>query len=237
MKKIFYSFLPLCLLVLSYDSVQAQSFTMDKDTIKRTAGAYMDIYNKIKNETTDTISVTWRMLDHNMPQSWIDDASFGLCDNVACYGNELFSGAAKTTDTISAGAETLFKAQVDFSPSSVIPAKDIYVNFELVNGTTTDTVTFVLNKWTASVSNFSNTKDNIILYPNPAQDKLNITYSRGLNVNSIAVYNLVGKQMNRYPTVDNRATIDIEKIPSGIYFVRLIDNQGQVVATRRFTHQ
>lgn len=237
MKKILYSFLPLCLLGLSYSSSQAQSFTVAKDTAEAAAYGYLDLYSNIKNETSDTITVSWKIINHNLPQSWIDDAAFGLCDNVVCYPASILSGTVQVTDTISAGKESLFKMQVDVSPNTVVPAKDIYVRAELTNGTTVDTATFLLHKWATGVSKLNSPKDAVVLYPNPAKGDLNVTFNKELNVKVIAIFNLVGKQVGSYRVTNTSAKLDIEKIPSGIYFVRLIDNSGQVVVTRRFTHQ
>jgi hypothetical protein len=58
-------------------------------------------------------------------------------------------------------------------------------------------------------------------------------------VKTIAVYNLIGKLMGPIykPSSSSSAKIDLDDMPTGIYFLRLMDGQGRVVATRRFTRQ
>lgn len=220
---------------------QAQSFTPEKDVAKIAASGYVDLYNNITNTTSDTITIAWKVIDHNMPQSWVDDAAFGLCDNVTCYDKNILSGSTQVTDTVSGVSpnnKMLFKVQIDVSSPtvSVTNSDPIYLDVELINGSTTDTVRFEMFKWSTNVSKIE-VKEDVTLFPNPAKDKLNISYPKSLNVKSIAIYNLVGKQLKSYKVNSNNVKIDIEQIPSGIYFTRLIDNTGRVVATRRFTHQ
>lgn len=215
----------------------AQSFTMQKDTVSSAASGYADIYNNLTNTTADTISVTWRIIAETLPQSWKDHGAFGLCDNVQCYPPSILTGTLQMTDTIGAGKQMALKMQFDASSSSVVPGGPYYVVTEISHGSTMDTVVYKLNKWATNVAKMNTDKDDVMLYPNPAKDEVNITFSKDLGVKTIAIYNLVGKQMAAYRTNNNSAKLDIEKIPSGIYFVRLMDNTGRVVATRRFTHQ
>ena len=80
--------------------------------------------------------------------------------------------------------------------------------------------------------------DNIVIFPNPAREAVNVVFDDKADIKSIAVFNLIGKVLNVYKTTDNgSAKLDISNIPAGIYFLRLMNGQGQVVATRRFTRQ
>lgn len=221
------------------NAASAQSFTMQKDTVSVAGSQYFDISNYIHNDTTIAIKVSWRIIQENLPQSWKDNASFGLCDNIMCYTNSVLGGSTQTTDTILADSQTIFKVQLDLGPSTVLPTTSgpVYVTVELTQGSTIDTVTFVAYKWATNISKTQIAKDEITLYPNPAQNEVNVTFGKETGVKTIAIYNLVGKQMVAYRTNGTSAKLDIDKIPSGIYFVRLMDNSGRVVATRRFTHQ
>ena len=85
---------------------------------------------------------------------------------------------------------------------------------------------------------FSKVQDEIVIYPNPAHDEVNIIYGADAGVKNITIYNLIGKIVSVFKPIDNSsAGLSIENLPTGIYFVRLIDAQGAVVATRKFTRQ
>lgn len=79
--------------------------------------------------------------------------------------------------------------------------------------------------------------DGIAVYPNPAYGELNVLFDINTGIRNITVYNLIGKAITVYKVNGNSAKLDTENLPSGIYFIRLIDGQGRVVATRKFTHQ
>jgi hypothetical protein len=84
----------------------------------------------------------------------------------------------------------------------------------------------------------SKIQDEIIIYPNPAHEEVNIIYGADAGVKNIVIYNLIGKTVSAFKPIDNSsASLSIENLPTGIYFVRLIDAQGAVVATRKFTKQ
>jgi hypothetical protein len=75
------------------------------------------------------------------------------------------------------------------------------------------------------------------MYPNPAPNDINVVFNESLGVKSIAIYNLIGKSMLVYKTQGKSAKLNIESLPAGIYFLRFMNQQGMVVATRKFTHQ
>lgn len=78
----------------------------------------------------------------------------------------------------------------------------------------------------------------IVLYPNPAINELNVLYDAKADVKNIAVYNLIGRLMTVYKTAENgSANLNLEGIPPGIYYVWLINSEGNIVATKKFTKQ
>jgi hypothetical protein len=82
------------------------------------------------------------------------------------------------------------------------------------------------------------TTDETLLYPNPAVQEINIVYSAQANIKSIAIYNIIGRILTVYKVSDNNsANLQLENIPSGVYFVRLFNSSGEAVVTKKFTKQ
>jgi Secretion system C-terminal sorting domain len=103
---------------------------------------------------------------------------------------------------------------------------------------TSHTVTFVVDKAPTGVVTISRSGDDITLYPNPASNEVNLVYNADADVKTISIYNIIGKAIAVYKTtVPGSANLNIENIPSGIYFVRLVDSDGTVVGIRKFTKQ
>ncbi|MBR9920506.1 MAG: T9SS type A sorting domain-containing protein [Bacteroidetes bacterium] len=77
-------FLPLLFLLPNYLSAQDLSFS--PDTIIIDEAATLDEYNLYQidfvNETSDTLYLSWRLIENTMPEDWF----IQLCDNSDCYG-------------------------------------------------------------------------------------------------------------------------------------------------------
>lgn len=64
----------------------------------------------------------------------------------------------------------------------------------------------------------------ISVYPNPATDALSI--KSDLNIEKIALYNSLGKQINQARCIENK--IDISGLPSGIYLLMMSTKDGKL---------
>jgi L-ascorbate metabolism protein UlaG (beta-lactamase superfamily) len=67
----------------------------------------------------------------------------------------------------------------------------------------------------------SSLRSELIMYPNPAFNKLNISNTNSVNA-SISIYDLQGKQLIEKQVGNNQ--IDISNLSKGIYIVRLVDD-------------
>ena len=76
--------------------------------------------------------------------------------------------------------------------------------------------------------NTSNTNElihnDIIIYPNPAQDILNIFAKE--NVENISIYSLLGQKMMQVSPNENNPSIDISSLATGLYIME-VDVNGQ----------
>jgi hypothetical protein len=227
--------LTLTALVAMVIGTNAQSFMAAKDTAKGYASdAGIELHNDITNKTSSPIKITWRIISETLPDSpskW--DLNFGLCDNVTCYARSILKGNTVTTDDIPGNGTMGFKISTGDLSGVTNMNTPYYVNVELVNGSTTDTVTFSISKWSTSVSNVSR-NDNVSLYPNPARNEVNVVFNGMNEVRTVGIYNLIGKLQSIYKVSGTSANINIETLPSGIYLMRLMDNQGHPVAIRKF---
>ena len=109
-------------------------------------------------------------------------------------------------------------------------------DFTSGSGGYSKTITFVINHTALAVPNVNKATE-VNMYPNPAHDELNVVYDPSADVKTIAVYNIIGKVMSVYKVNGNSANLNTENMPSGIYFVRLMNSHGEAVVTRRFTKQ
>lgn len=196
------------------------------------------IKNLLQNTSASDIQIKWRIIDHNLSGSgWTFG---GFCDNNICYTSQtLLNGETKTTNTIPAGAIIAdFHALINGStaPSNSygwlkVEATDEAAHYSKV-------LTFIASKDITSITTVRKMEDAVSLYPNPARNSVTIVFDPAMGVKSIAIYNLIGKPVSAtYKVTGNSAQLNVDNIPSGIYFVRLLDGQGRVLATRKLTRQ
>lgn len=245
----------LCSVGLSAAAI-AQSFTTQYDTTgtppggDTVSGATM-IYNYIGNpSTTDSFQLSWQIIASDFPKSWYGTNSFGICDNHTCKNNDattLYLWNGTKGDSFLSNYYSIatggFPTNGDFHMVMNLSGAAGGTHYMTVHLRDVQTgysknITFLVTKGYLGVSTVVKTDDDVLLYPNPAINEVNLVYNANAGVKNIAVYNLIGKVMRVYKVTSNTgANLQIGDFPSGIYFVRMMNAQGNVVATRKFTRQ
>lgn len=78
---------------------------------------------------------------------------------------------------------------------------------------------------TLSTENFALT--DIAIYPNPTSDKLNI---QGIaNLQRVEIYSILGKEIQ---IASNNTTIDVSNLQTGVYFLKITDDQNRSVVKK-----
>lgn len=72
----------------------------------------------------------------------------------------------------------------------------------------------------------------VSLYPNPATDWMSVKNQEG-KVKSIAIYDLNGKVVLQQ-NIDTQTKLFVKPLPSGLYAVRCLDGQGNVMGSQSF---
>lgn len=243
MKKIF-TLLCSAVALLGYSNANAQTFTMERDTafFTSTSATLQNIYDTVA-PMGSAVALKWNVVSSNFPADWL--SASGICDNNNCYSfngpTGLWpAGTMKTSSSYPvAGANHDFHLQ--FNASGITTSGTYYVRTRLYNSATSGDTAYATFMITASapsgVSNVNRSNEDLSLYPNPATSEINLVYGGTADVKTVSIYNIIGKLMSVYRVNGNSANMSLENMPGGIYFVRLADAQGQIVATRKFTKQ
>lgn len=218
----------------------AQSFiSQGSDTVINYwyAPGDVQIDNKIKSTSSTPVYLKWKIINSHFDAGW---SITGFCDNMLCYpfSVALLQGASHVSSSYSNASWGDLHAFINGDNAANGTYGSVTVLVEDTVANYSRTLTFIARKWPTGVNNVTKSDDNVVLYPNPAKDDLNILFDGNDGVKTITVYNLIGKAVSVFRvTAGNSAKLRIDNIPSGIYFVRLQDAQGRTVATRKFTHQ
>lgn len=244
MKKILLGLLGLCLPAFLY--AQA-TFSVAQDTVRMTVGGPASVNDNITNLTGSNLSLRWSVIASDFPTDWRAPLAFGICDNALCRQNSsgaIWNGSSGSTYSstyyFNAAHDSVgaFDLSLDFSTvTSAGVSHYVTVSITDVGSGYTHNETFVIYRPPLAVGNVNTVAADVVLYPNPARDEVNVVFDANADVKNIAVYNIIGKVMNVYKVNGDSANLNIENIPSGIYFVRLMNSHGEVVVTKKFTKQ
>jgi len=199
------------------------------DSLTFNADTAYTFSNTIKNVGQDSIYINWHIdfLSSSVPIGW----SVAPCDNDNCYG---YVSTTHMSNKIAPDSIALWTVKIDPTGGGIGTA---WVTERMIdnNGDSSRAVVFILTKSTTGVSKTMLPVDDVVLYPNPAKNDVNIIFNGSLNIHSVAIYNLIGKVVAVFKTAGNSANLNIENLPSGIYFLRMMDANSNVVTTRKFT--
>ena len=223
--------------------VKANSWTVWADTVYATVDSNAIIVDTIEVVGSSSYTLTWHVTASDFPADWLTTTAFGACDNNQCYNNTGLTNVWNGTTGSSFTSNPYFAGPGDFHLALNLRGASSgthYVTISLQDASLSSrTATFVINKLpSTAIAPVMPHIDEVILYPNPATNELNVVYDASADVKNIAVYNIIGKAVTVYKvTANNSANLNLENLPSGIYFARLINSQGNVVVTRKFTKQ
>ena len=95
--------------------------------------------------------------------------------------------------------------------------------YAVVNGQTYYGPETTFQTWMENVDELENS---LKLYPNPTANVLNV---EGEGMSSIEVYNAVGQRVMKQEVNGNKAQVNTESLNNGVYFIRIIANDGAML--------
>ncbi len=141
--------------------------------------------------------------------------------NTDDYSNSIT--VSKSGDIYTTGS---FSGTVDFDPG---------VGFMYVSSIgNSDIFVYKINQFRTGINpdqNHNNLYDNFKIYPNPSGGLLNFEMTATTKISSVEVYNNLGVLVYKESEIEN-STIDLTKLETGIYFLKITDYNKNSVATR-----
>lgn len=245
-------------------AVTAQQFVLDHDTTASCddigsdphpaeyelgdAWDNFELTNHLTNITETPIIYSWKILpeETHIPEGW---TLYGFCDNFLCRSpfENWVIGFEQTSSELLPGEDVdrTFKALI-CAPSDAPDGQAVVrvrvqvteVNGEAVEDGQVDTATYIFTKncnWTG-VNTLSIDDQRVSLYPNPAYTQLNVAATASLKASQLVIYDIIGRQQSSQ-SIDKNANatqVDIGTLAPGIYMLRLQDEQGAILTTRKF---
>ena len=155
--------------------------------------------------------------DHSITIVWTDNA-----------------GANKWNVRWKAENETAYTTQeVVGEPTYVIEGLQEATTYQIQVQAVCDNTTSDWSDMISESTGINNIVNSVALYPNPASDYVEVRISdNDVNVSRFEVYDVYGKLISEVEVVENPTRINVATLSSGIYFVKVITDNG--VATKNF---
>lgn len=213
-------------IVAFYSNVKSQTFTLDPgnvDTVEAPANilSIFDIYQN--NISSNAILLKWTKISVALPAGW----DYSLCDLGHCYTGIPASG---TMDSVDVGQMGLLGLNINPYNVTGQGIVKLYV-YDAAFPSTGDTVTWVVNAGSVSVTEISNVWNGVTIYPNPTSDF--ITLSGVPQTCFVSVFEMTGKLVESFTVNQNQKTINTSAYNNGTYLM-VIRNEKGIVGQQRF---
>lgn len=73
----------------------------------------------------------------------------------------------------------------------------------------------------------------ISIYPNPATNYISVDNDE--NVNSIIIFNLVGRKIMTFENIQKNEQYDVTTLSNGMYLVQVTDSNNKIITTQRIS--
>jgi len=72
----------------------------------------------------------------------------------------------------------------------------------------------------------------LAVYPNPAHTKINVNLTGYKSISEMKLYDANGKQVAVYRTPQVNTQIDISKFANGLYLLKIITSNGEIISSK-----
>ncbi|MFA6056971.1 MAG: T9SS type A sorting domain-containing protein [Taibaiella sp.] len=240
----------LCLsLVLGLSAIvgNAQDFTLSKDTLQNLnvvgqsppTGSTWDSYayklfNYVHNETNAPLTFNWQIYNKTLPFGWF---IYGFCDNLNCRTQ---SDPSIASGTVASSSPIPVNDSSQLEPWVAVPADAEFgigiIKVRVTTTNTTDTAIYILKRNNTGISTISVGDSRVYLSPNPASNNLQVFADQSLHASHINIYDITGKHISltKVQPAKEIVDVDISNLASGLYMLRLTDDNGKMITTRKF---
>lgn len=174
----------------------------------------------IVNTNGKTETVVWRITKNN----WVNAWGLYVVDKDTTHDSTTTMGTIVLAD----GDSTVFELHV--KPNQHSGSAKINVEIALQSNPF-DIVDLEVNCDFSIINVTEITQKSVQVYPNPANNLLNITLPTS-KPTVFEIYNSIGQKVSGGLYGEEPATIDISLLPDGIYYIRYSDDEGAIVSER-----
>lgn len=188
-----------------------------------------DHHFTVINETNGALDVYWELiLEDGFPEEW---ETF-LCDRNLCYTKFVRNCPESMVNAFDANEE-FYPFILHVKPEGVEGEGTLCIRFHIPQSTG-DSISvdhcFDILATSNDVTEIA--IEEITIFPNPTTDYFQIKADEGIR--KVGIYNVVGKLIKEVDHTQGQ-THNVETLNKGIYLIRLIDDNNQIVKTMKLS--
>ena len=180
----------------------------------------------LANNFDDPMDLLWKTKTINAPEEW----NTYLCDINLCYPPGVEECDPAKPNNIGAGSDIPISFHVLLAGKQGSGEFEVEIMDSANPSEVLITIPITVNAISTSTKEI--TLEEINIFPNPASTYFSITENN--LVESIEIYNVVGKQVKSFDATVN-GSYSISDLSDGMYLVRLIDESGKVAKVLRIS--
>ena len=190
----------------------------------------LEVHTKVKNISSDSISLKWKRRQPGLPEGWISQ----VCDGITCFEDFVSTNIDSVSRinipvSLKAGEEREFILHV--FPVSKAGRGKIYIDLFSMKKPdsllTTMEFDLTINGLSTSSQRIEEGSENIQLFPNPVIDYVTINHPFE-ELSHIEIFNVLGQRMGQMEAkADDQ--YDVSFLPPNIYFIKVQPKKGQAL--------
>ena len=189
------------------------------------------LYFDVTNDSQDFQEFFW---DVKRTAGTPDDWDFSVCDTNLCYGWGEETCPCTDPSELAPGQTYTFTIYVN--PNGIVGDHDVEFRILQTCGDENSLMSSTIQSF--SIQEPTSTSDiymsSILLYPNPVINSFRI--SDDANITAVSIFNVVGKEITTYSHKVG-GSYDVTNLEKGIYLVRMMDKEQEVVKVIRMTKE
>ncbi len=176
----------------------------------------------VTNSATYSMTIIWVKVYNDVAAGWVSQ----FCDPWTCTDN--LTG----TFNYVAGADTGI-ANVHFFTNNLpgVGTVQMYFYDENDSANSNELVTYFGKLTPVGISD-TKIADEVKIFPNPARTSFFFSRVRGMDLNSLEIYDLLGTKVLTHQISDSKAEYSIDQLSEGLYFVRFLSKNKRLLFTR-----
>ncbi len=226
--------LALLTILISLQLAIAQSFSPDVSTSTVDValdGMFYDAYVYLTNNSSNTLHLEWERTTNDLPEGWTS----AICvDGESCWLPTVSASPDSENWFIEPGTSKFIKVQFITNPDiAVNGTANVVLRVRNENDAEDNMDLNFVGTSTNPVNNFFEVAD-VRIFPNPATDYIKLTNSANI-VDKMEVFNMIGRKVKTFISVEENELYDISTLTKGIYLVRMINAENDVLVTKRIS--